>query len=81
VAAAHGGALEVVVDGVTGRLTAPGDAAELAKELAGLLAMTPANRESMAQAGKGRVEAMFSKRALQAATLSVYRELLTGSST
>jgi glycosyltransferase involved in cell wall biosynthesis len=79
VAAAHGGALEVVVDGLTGELTPPGDAVALADALARLLALSPVKRKSMGQAGKERVEALFSKRALQTATLAVYRELLTGS--
>jgi glycosyltransferase involved in cell wall biosynthesis len=76
VAAAHGGALEVVVPGQTGLLVAPGDAVALADGLAQLLAMAPSDRASMQASAMARMRTMFSKESLQSQTLAVYRSLL-----
>lgn len=54
VATAHGGPLDVVVDGETGFLTAPGDAAELAAVLARLLG-DPDLRQQVGAAGRARL--------------------------
>lgn len=70
IAADHGGAVEVVVDGQTGWRTPPGDAAALAgaiKNVPGLSDVANA---------RARIAAEFSKASLQSATLKVYRHLL-----
>ncbi|MCU0881127.1 MAG: glycosyltransferase family 4 protein [Hyphomonadaceae bacterium] len=76
VAAAHGGALEVIAPGDTGLLVAPGDSAALAGALEQLLAMPVSERETMGIAAMARVRSTFSKQSLQSQTLGVYRELL-----
>ena len=76
IAADHGGAREVVEPGLTGWRAAPGDPAALADALEEALAMPQGARETMAGAAQARIAERFSKRALQAATLRVYRELL-----
>jgi glycosyltransferase involved in cell wall biosynthesis len=59
VATRTGGTPELVLDGVTGRIFAPGDATALADCLAQLLA-DPAMRETLGAAGRQRMEAHFS---------------------
>jgi glycosyltransferase involved in cell wall biosynthesis len=59
VAAAAGGVLEIVEDGVTGVLVAPSDAAALADALERLLS-DPAERERLGAAGRRRIEERFS---------------------
>jgi glycosyltransferase involved in cell wall biosynthesis len=78
VAAAHGGALEVIDPGVTGLLTPPGDAGALATALGQLLALPAAERADMEKAAIARVRTMFSKQSLQSQTMDVYRTLLQG---
>ncbi len=58
VAAAHGGALEIVVDDETGLLVPPGDAKTLADAI-GQLAISPAARWRMGAAGRRRAEANY----------------------
>ena len=71
VASAHGGALETVADGKTGRLVAPGNPKALAD------AVRTAHRlPGVGAAGRARIEQHFSKAAMQAAVLGVYSELL-----
>lgn len=76
IAADHGGARETVAAGVTGWLTAPGDADALADALEAALAMPHERRAAMAQAARARVVQHFSKESLQKATLGVYGRLL-----
>jgi glycosyltransferase involved in cell wall biosynthesis len=59
VATRTGGTPELVLDGVTGRIFPPGDAAALADCLTGLLA-DPETREALGRAGRQRVETHFS---------------------
>lgn len=59
VAIAHGGLLEIVVDGETGLLVPPGDEDALATAILSLLE-DPARRMSMGQAGRERVLRSFS---------------------
>jgi glycosyltransferase involved in cell wall biosynthesis len=66
---------EVVVDGETGLRTAPGDPEALALAMSRLLAH-PEERRRMGAAARARVEAFYTARALQDATLSVYARLL-----
>jgi glycosyltransferase involved in cell wall biosynthesis len=72
VAAAHGGALETVCDGVTGVLVPPRDSVALATALNTLLA-DPALRVRMGRAGQQRARVMFSKPAFEDAYLRLYR--------
>jgi len=59
VATRTGGTPELVLDGVTGRIFPPGDAAALADGLGQLLA-DPAMRDALGRAGRQRMEAHFS---------------------
>ena len=59
VAAAHGGLVEIVDDGVTGRLVRPRDAEDLARALDALLA-EPDLADRMGRAGRERQRAHFS---------------------
>lgn len=71
-----GGARETVEHGVTGFLSPAGDAMALADQLSRLLALSPADRAAMGVRGAARVRALFTTRALQTATLALYRRLL-----
>lgn len=75
VATAHGGAPEMVVHGVTGLLTQPGDAVAMAEAIITLL-RDPSLRSRMGAAGRERVAREFSPAAFSAAYLRVYRELV-----
>lgn len=66
---------EVVVDGQTGFLTPPGDAAALAARL-GQLVDDSSLRNALGKAGRARAEAYFSLPAWQEAHFSLYRSLL-----
>lgn len=73
VASNHGGAVDVVKDGVYGALVEPGDPNALARALLGV----PGTYD---RAGaRARIAARFSKQALQAATLAVYQEAIARS--
>lgn len=76
IVADHGGAREVVADGVTGWRTPPGDAGALAKTLHEAMELDIAARQAMGQAGRQRVMERFTVSSLQTSTLRVYRELL-----
>jgi glycosyltransferase involved in cell wall biosynthesis len=75
VAADHGGAGEIVVDGVTGRLVAPRDPPALAAVLAELAA-DPAGRERLGAAAAADVPARFSRDRLRAGVHALYDRLL-----
>ena len=75
VAANHGGAVDVVKDGVFGALVEPGNVNALARALLGV----PGTYDRAA--ARARIEARFSKAALQTATLAVYREALEADKT
>ncbi len=76
IAADHGGAREVVVDGETGWLSPAGDAEALSARIERALQLDAAARSGLARTARARAEALFSKTSLQEATLRVYRELL-----
>ncbi len=63
VATRAGGVLEIVEDGVTGRLVPPGDAAALAETLGALLA-APARTAALARAGREAARRRFSRDAM-----------------
>ncbi len=75
VASAVDGLEEVVVDGKTGFLTPPGDAAALAARL-GQLVDDPSLRIAFGEAGRARAEEYFSLPAWRDAHFSLYRSLL-----
>lgn len=76
IVADHGGARETVVEYVTGTRAEPGNAAALAGAIRAMLSLGPVARASMGREGRVHVSRNFSKRGLQAATLSVYKRLL-----
>ena len=74
IAAAHGGAMETVVDGETGWRFEPGSAEALAAAMEHALGVSKERRRAMAEAGVALVRARFSVAAMQAATLAVYEK-------
>ena len=75
VAAATGGLPEIVRDGETGRLIAPGDASALARAVLSLLD-DPERAREMALAGQALIRSRYSADASMTATTNVYRILL-----
>jgi starch synthase len=75
VASRVGGIPEVVVDGETGLLVAPGDPAALAAALRRVLD-DPTRGARMGEAGRRRVEAHFSWDRIASLTLEVYRQAM-----
>jgi glycosyltransferase involved in cell wall biosynthesis len=75
VAADHGGAREIVRDGVTGRLVRPRDPSALAAVLAEL-ASDPAQRERLGAAAAADVPARFARERLLAGVHGMYDRLL-----
>ena len=76
IAADHGGAREIIVQGETGWRVPPGDADALAKAISHALQIGPEARAAIGEAARIRVRERFSKASLQSATLQVYQELL-----
>ena len=76
VASDHGGARETVIEGETGWLTPPGDAAALAAALERVLALDETARHALAEKAIANVRENFSKEAMCARTLDVYNEVL-----
>jgi glycosyltransferase involved in cell wall biosynthesis len=77
VATRVGGLPEVVVDGVTGRLCAPGDEAGLAAAIAFYCEDTRTRAEH-GRAGRARVVAEFTPQAMIAAYVELYEGMLAG---
>ena len=75
VASAHGGAREIVVDGVTGRLVAPGDPKALAEGIAWALGRAG---PAFAATAREHVLRNFTRERMRRETLAVYAELLGG---
>lgn len=71
-----GGMPEILIEGETGLVCPIKDSASLTKNLLRVLA-DPELAERMAEAGRARVEAMFSTTSMVEGTLEVYRRLLT----
>ena len=76
VAAAHGGACELIADGVTGFLVPVGDTAALATTLDNILDMSPEKRAAIGEAACASVRADYSTKKMCERTLALYRELL-----
>ena len=76
IAAAHGGAVEVIDPHVAGRLAKPGDHADWRDAVTSAMSEDPSIAAARAEAGRLRITERFSAAALQEATLQVYRELL-----
>lgn len=76
IASAHGGPLEILAEGDTGWLFPPGNAEELARRMHTILALDEDARKMRGHLARQRVIAHYSREALQASTLRVYRELL-----
>ena len=75
-AAAHGATAETIVDGVTGWLVPPGDAAAWAQAMKVAMTTDDRARFAMGRAGHDRVRDQFSLDVMCARTLDVYRALL-----
>lgn len=71
-----GGPRETVADGVTGWRVPPGNAAALAAALTRVLAMPAPERAAIGAAARQAVLTHYTTRAMQDATIAVYRELL-----
>ena len=67
---------ETVLEGETGWRTPPGDVAALAAAIRHALALPPEARAAIGARGRAVVLEHYTTRAMQQATLSVYRELL-----
>nr|WP_246375385.1 glycosyltransferase family 4 protein [Gluconacetobacter takamatsuzukensis] len=79
VVAAHGAAMETVVDGQTGLLVPPGDADALAAAIGTMLRLTPDEATALGAAARAHVLARYTTQAMQQATLAVYDEILGSS--
>jgi len=72
-----GATAETIIDGETGWLTPPGDAAALAQALGKALDLNEYQRRSMAERAIAHVSQNFSRERMTADTLAIYDELLT----
>lgn len=77
VASRLGAQTETVVDGQTGFLFEPGNVDELAQRMTAVLALTPQQRTDMARLQRERVVSAYTVDAMCAATLRVYRDVVT----
>jgi glycosyltransferase involved in cell wall biosynthesis len=78
IAAAHGGAMETIVDGESGILIKPGDAGALAQAIGRVQHMSSYERAVMGENGRARAASVYSAAAMCDATLRVYSDLLAG---
>lgn len=78
IASDAGGAVETVEQDVTGWRVPPGDPVALASLLNHVLALPADERATHGARARAAVLARFTTRAMQSATLAVYRELLDG---
>jgi glycosyltransferase involved in cell wall biosynthesis len=76
IASNHGGAVETVVDGITGWLVEPGDASAWAWAMEQAIEMGPGRRMKMGEAGMTRVRQLYRVDVMCAATLAVYEQLM-----
>ena len=78
IASDHGGARETIINGETGLLVPPGDAAALASAIDAVLDLSPEDRIAWGQHARAVVSTRYSVAAMQEAVLEVYGELLAG---
>jgi glycosyltransferase involved in cell wall biosynthesis len=76
VATDHGGARETILPGVTGWLVPPRDPAALAPAIGLALSLGAAERRDLAARARAHVAACFTREAMCARTIKVYKELL-----
>lgn len=72
-----GGFTETVIEGETGFLAPPGAAQALAGAIERMLDLGAEQRAAMGAKGRERVHQVYSKEALQAATMAVYQRVLS----
>jgi glycosyltransferase involved in cell wall biosynthesis len=77
VAYASGGTPEVVVDGITGLLSDPGDGGQLTANILSLLG-NPMRRHQMGAAGRQRVESRFTTPRMAADVDALYKRVTSG---
>ena len=80
IATEHGGAGEIVVPGITGWLTPPGDAKALARMMQEALSLDTADRAALAARATASVAGRFSRDVMTQKTIAVYEEILWGES-
>jgi glycosyltransferase involved in cell wall biosynthesis len=78
VATDHGGAKETVVEGETGWLVPPGDAAALAAAIDRALRLSPGERQVLSAKAVAHVHSRFTRQLMCQKTLDVYNEVLAG---
>lgn len=78
IASNHGGALETVVNGETGWLAPPDDAAAWAAAMTRVVEMDAGQRRDMGRLGMTRARQLYRVDAMCAATLAVYARVLEG---
>ena len=76
VATDHGGAAETVEQGLTGWRVPPGNPAALASALQVALGLPADQRAALGERARAAVQSGYTTRAMQEATIDVYRELL-----
>jgi len=76
IATALGGYTETVVEGETGLLVPAGSVQALAGAIERMIDLGPEGRAAMGAKGRQRVRALYSKEALQTATMAVYQRVL-----
>jgi glycosyltransferase involved in cell wall biosynthesis len=76
IASSHGGTTETVVEGQTGWLAPPGDAAAWATALARAIDAGPVARRQMGETGMNRARQLYSVDAMCAQTLAAYDRVL-----
>ena len=72
-----GGFTETVLEGETGFLVPPGAAHALAGAIERMLDLGAENRAQMGRKARTRVRMLYSKTALQTATMAVYQRVLS----
>lgn len=79
IASRLGGYTETIIDGETGLLVAAGDAAALAQAIERMIAAGAEARRTMGEHARQRARNLYTKTALQNATLEIYHRLLSES--
>ena len=76
IACNHGGAMETILDGETGRLTPPQDVESLKRAIFELASSSPGHLDKMGVDARKRVTENFSTKAMCNSTLAAYKEIL-----